>query len=116
MLNWDHYQTWLKDQLVAPLPRHLPCIQAKDIQTDTRTLPPNSWFLPLSGKNYNGHQYITQAFSQKKALLGIAAIPPYAILTFLTLFFNISKLNAAHTEEMSSSNLFETLYALKVLF
>ena len=55
-------------------------------------------------------------FSQKKALLGIAAMPPYAILTFLTLFLNISKLKAAQTDEISSSNLFETLYALKVFF
>ena len=55
-------------------------------------------------------------FSQKKALLGVEAIPPYAILAFLTLFFNISKLNAAQTDDISSSNLFETLYALKVFF
>ena len=33
-----------------------------------------------------------------------------------TLFLTISKLNAAHTEEMSSSKRFDTLYALKVLF
>ena len=34
----------------------------------------------------------------------------------MSVFLVIFKLNAAQTEEMSSSNLFETLYALNVLF
>ena len=54
-------------------------------------------------------------FSQNFALLGIAAIPPYAILTFSILFFIIVKLNAAQTEDISSSNLLEILQALKML-
>ena len=47
--------------------------------------------------------------SQYFALLGIDAMPPYAILTFLIVLFITSRLNAAQTDEISSSNLFEIL-------
>ena len=36
--------------------------------------------------------------------------------TFIILFFLIKKLNEPQTEEISSSNLFEILYALKIFF
>ena len=57
-----------------------------------------------------------RAFSVIIALLGISDMPPYAIFAFKILFFLIKKLNEAHTEDISSSNLLEILYALKSFF
>ena len=43
-------------------------------------------------------------------------MPPYAIIAFFIFLLTISKLNEAHKDEISSSNLLEILYALKTLF
>ena len=55
-------------------------------------------------------------FSHALALFGTAAIPPYAIKTSLILFLLISKLKDPQTDEISSSNLFDILNALKIFF
>ena len=55
-------------------------------------------------------------FSQTFALLGISAIPPKAINAFFILLLLISKLKDAQSDEISSSNLFDILYALNILF
>ena len=59
---------------------------------------------------------LIRVFSQLIALFGIGAIPPYAIFIFLIFLLFISKLKDAHTDEISSSILFDILYALKIFF
>ncbi len=65
-LTWDTYRQWLGPELVGPLPTgNPPSIQ--DFSTDTRTIAPGHWFLPISGANFDGHKFIEEALSKGAA-------------------------------------------------
>ena len=67
-------------------------------------------------KILNDNMEFFRIFSQLTALFGISAIPPKAIVAFTIFLLIILKLNDAQTEEISSSNLFDILYALNIFF
>ena len=66
--TWDDYKKSLKDLSFGSLPEHLEAPKTKDIIIDTRTDKKNMWFLPIRGKNYNGHDFIEKAFREKKII------------------------------------------------
>jgi UDP-N-acetylmuramoyl-tripeptide--D-alanyl-D-alanine ligase len=69
-VTWKLYETWLGDQLVephnilkttalAPHPSHW--------STDSRSLEPGQWFVPLKGPHFDGHRYIADIIAKGAA-------------------------------------------------
>lgn len=52
---------------------------AAEIHTDTRTLPEGAWFVALSGKKYDGHDFLGDAFSEGAIGCIVGERPGYAI-------------------------------------
>ncbi len=60
-ITWKLYETWLGNQLVDPHSIQKLSSQAPHPSlwsTDSRTLEPGQWFVPLKGPHFDGHQYI----------------------------------------------------------
>jgi UDP-N-acetylmuramoyl-tripeptide--D-alanyl-D-alanine ligase len=63
-ITWSHYQSWLASQLCGSLPLQLPAPQAHEINTNSQTISPGQWFLPLRGEKFDGHTFIADAMAK----------------------------------------------------
>ncbi len=61
MLTWDYYHNWLKHRTVSIHSEATEPPHPERINTDSRTIRPGDWFLPLEGENFDGHKFIGQA-------------------------------------------------------
>lgn len=67
MLTWDNYRVWLGDQWrCETMPKIDPPLLSA-ISTDSRTIKPGNWFLPLSGPNFDGHDFIKETITKGAA-------------------------------------------------
>ncbi len=62
-ISWTHYQNWLQSLLLQAAPPFLAPPLPEEITTNSRTVTPGSWFLPLKGEKYDGHDFIGEALS-----------------------------------------------------
>ena len=60
MLTWDSYKKWLGDAAKGPTPAP-PAPDVAALATDTRTLGPGQWFVPIKGPSFDGHGFIEEA-------------------------------------------------------
>ena len=58
MITWHEYQTWLNTSFI-PVGALPPSVDRW--HTDSRTISPGDWFIPLVGENFDGHQFIDAA-------------------------------------------------------
>lgn len=64
MPSWNDYRNWLANTWIEP--PHLTA-RAPDLarfSTDSRTIQPGDWFLPLSGPNFDGHKFIGDSLAR----------------------------------------------------
>src|SRR4051812_25128391 len=68
-LTWDHYRTWLEDELVESN-SVFPAVEVPkptDFHTDSRTIRRGQWFVPIQGETFDGHAYIQNALQSGAA-------------------------------------------------
>lgn len=53
--------------------------ESAEVHTDTRTLPEGAWYVALSGKKYDGHDFLGDAFSEGAIGCIVGERPAYAI-------------------------------------
>ncbi len=61
-VTWDHYREWLEDVLFDPQ-QVFPDVDIpmpSDFHTDSRTIKPGQWFVPIRGEKFDGHLFIRQ--------------------------------------------------------
>lgn len=76
-VTWDHYREWLEDVLfesdqVFP---EVDMPQPSDFHTDSRTITPGQWFVPIRGEKFDGHLFIRQTL--KKGATGFLYMPKH---------------------------------------
>ncbi|HOD11498.1 MAG TPA: UDP-N-acetylmuramoyl-tripeptide--D-alanyl-D-alanine ligase [Candidatus Omnitrophota bacterium] len=80
-----------------------PALRVRGVSTDTRTIRPGDLFVALSGKNFDGHQFIKNAISKKasallvskKILLPHARIPTIIVEDTLQAYCALAKYHRA---------------------
>ena len=61
MVTWNEYRSWLN---VAHEPFGVPPPTIDRWHTDSRSLNPGDWFVPLVGENFDGHKFIDVALKK----------------------------------------------------
>jgi len=60
-VDWSFFETSLQGLLTGPCPHGGPPPHIHALSTDTRTLQPGDWFVPLRGENFDGHLFLAEA-------------------------------------------------------
>ena len=60
-LSWSVFKKVLSKQLKGDLPENLPPPKIASLSTDSRIIKQDDWFLPLSGENFDGHNFVETA-------------------------------------------------------
>jgi UDP-N-acetylmuramoyl-tripeptide--D-alanyl-D-alanine ligase len=67
VLTWRQIQTWLGDQAPGFVAPSAPAPAPTALITDSRRIGRGQWFVPLSGENFDGHQFIAAALAEGAA-------------------------------------------------
>lgn len=59
--TWTDYKTWLSNCLQSNLPEHLQSPAVTQWGTDSRSISGETWFVPIVGENFDGHDFINGA-------------------------------------------------------
>lgn len=67
MINWNTYRLWLGSEWVSA-PNSLGLAPVIDsFSTDSRSIRKGDWFVPISGANYDGHDFIDEVMRKGAA-------------------------------------------------
>jgi UDP-N-acetylmuramoyl-tripeptide--D-alanyl-D-alanine ligase len=62
-LTWKNYEQWLGDILAGELPLGSEPPHPGRLNTDSRSLAPGDWFVPVVGERFDGHRFIPAAMA-----------------------------------------------------
>ncbi|MCX6104766.1 MAG: UDP-N-acetylmuramoyl-tripeptide--D-alanyl-D-alanine ligase [Proteobacteria bacterium] len=64
MLTWLDYKDWLGPAARAASTPIARAPELLELSTDSRSIQPGQWFIPIDGTNFDGHQFIAEAMKK----------------------------------------------------
>lgn len=65
--TWNDYKTWLGNLLLSKLPDHKAPPAVTHWGTDSRSISSATWFIPIKGETFDGHDFINKAMEDGAA-------------------------------------------------